>query len=110
MRTFTYTQLERTVQFNPADGITWTDTTPTFEWEQITGATMYLFQVRLLNDDFVGNYLVEDATYCTGGTCTWTIPFGELDDLTTYKWHVRAKNGRNFGRWTAYREITIEIE
>jgi len=24
-----------------------------------------------------------------------------------YKWHIRAKNGRNFGRWTAYRTITI---
>lgn len=110
MRTFTYTQLERTSQISPADGITWTDTTPTFEWQQITGATMYLFQMRLLNDDFVGNYLVEDDIYCSGSTCTWTIPPGELSDLTTYKWHVRAKNGRNFGRWTAYREITIEVE
>lgn len=108
MRTFTYTALERTYQISPADGFTTASTTPTFEWAEITGATMYLFQLRLPDDSLVRNYLVSDATYCTdGGTCVWTIDDGVLDPGTTYKWHVRAKNGRNFGRWTAYRTITI---
>ena len=108
MRTFTYTALERTYQISPEDGFTTADTTPTFEWAEITGATMYLFQVRLPDDTLVRNILVSDATYCTdGGSCVWTIDDGILDPNTTYKWHVRAKNGRNFGRWTAYRTIII---
>lgn len=108
MRTFTYSRLNRTVQVSPANGFSTSDTTPEFQWEEITGATMYLFQVRLPDDTFVGNFLVSDTTYCVdGGSCTWelssALPPGE------YKWHVRAKNGRNFGRWTAYRTFTINL-
>ncbi|NSW54224.1 MAG: hypothetical protein HPY85_17110 [Anaerolineae bacterium] len=107
-RMFTYTPLERTWQISPADGFTTSDTTPTFEWGEITGATMYLFQLRLPDDSLVRNILVSDATYCTDGdSCVWTIDDGILEPGVTYKWHVRAKNGRNFGRWTAYRTITI---
>lgn len=107
-RTFSYVQLERTWQISPADGFTTASTTPTFEWGEITGATLYLFQVRLPDDTFVANLLVSDATYCVdGGSCIWTIDDGILQPNTTYKWHVRAKNGRNFGRWTAYRTIVI---
>jgi hypothetical protein len=107
-RMFTYTPLERTWQISPADGFTTSDTTPTFEWGEITGATMYLFQLRLPDDTLVRNILVSDATYCTdGGSCVWTIDDGILEPGVTYKWHVRAKNGRNFGRWTAYRTIVI---
>ena len=111
MRTFTYTRLERTWQISPENGFTTVDTTPTFEWGEITGATMYLFQIRLPDDRLVGNYLVSDATYCTdGGSCVWDIDDGILEPGVTYKWHVRAKNGRNFGRWTAYRDISIISE
>jgi hypothetical protein len=111
MRTFTYTRLERTWQISPENGFTTADTTPTFEWAEITGATMYLFQVRLPDDRLVGNFLVSDATYCVdGGSCIWDIDGGILEPGVTYKWHVRAKNGRNFGRWTAYRDISITSE
>jgi hypothetical protein len=59
----------------------------------------------------VGNFLVSDATYCMdSGSCIWDIDDGILQPGVTYKWHVRAKNGRNFGRWTAYRDISITSE
>jgi surface protein len=106
MRSFNYTQLARTSQVSPANGFSTIDTTPTFQWTEITGATMYLFQVRRMDDSLVGNYLVSDATYCVdGGNCTWDLSTALA--VGEYKWHVRAKNGRNFGRWTAYRTITI---
>lgn len=111
LRTFSYTELERTAQVSPENGFNSLTTTPTFEWTEITGATMYLFQVRLPDDTLVGNFLVEDAVYCTdGGNCTWTFPDPDVFEVgEEYKWHVRAKNGRNFGRWTAYREIYFPL-
>ncbi|NSW54031.1 MAG: DUF285 domain-containing protein [Anaerolineae bacterium] len=104
LRTFTYTQLARTTQLT-ATGLITTNTTPTLQWADITGATMYLVNFRLPDDTFVRNVLVSDATYCDGSTCTWDVNPALAQG--EYKWHVRAKNGRNFGRWTAYRTINI---
>jgi hypothetical protein len=104
-RKFTYTQLERTWQISPANGYTTTDTTPTLQWGPITGATMYLMQFRLPDDTLVFNTLVPHATFCNETACTWDVNPALANG--EYKWHVRAKNGRNFGRWTAYRTITI---
>jgi hypothetical protein len=67
---------------------------------------MYLVQIRKPDDTLVSNILVSDFMFCNETSCTWNhdrfIPDGE------YKWHVRAKNGRNFGRWTAYRTFIID--
>ncbi|NSW54032.1 MAG: VCBS repeat-containing protein [Anaerolineae bacterium] len=103
---FTYQQLARTAQVSPADGFATSDPTPAFSWTDVTGATQYLFQLRDDSNAVVLERLVSDATYCDGSTCTW-----DLDQplvAGNYQWHVRAKNGRNFGRWTAYRTITID--
>lgn len=105
MRKFTYTQLERTWQISPEDGYVSTSPTPTLQWGPITGATMYLMQFRLPDDTFVFNVLVPHDTHCDETACTWTVDPALANG--EYKWHVRAKNGRNFGRWTAYRAITI---
>ncbi|NSW54141.1 MAG: S8 family serine peptidase [Anaerolineae bacterium] len=104
-RYFTYTQLARTWQISPVDDYVSSSSTPTLEWGDITGATMYLMQFRLPDDTFVRNTLVSDADFCDGSTCTWSVDPGLPDG--DYKWHVRAKNGRNFGRWTAYRDFSI---
>jgi subtilisin family serine protease len=104
-RKFTYTALERTWQISPADGYVSSSPTPTLQWGPITGATMYLMQFRLPDDTFVFNVLVPHDTYCDATACTWDVDPALANG--DYKWHVRAKNGRNFGRWTAYRAITI---
>lgn len=67
---------------------------------------MYLMQFRLPDDTFVFNVLVPHATYCHETACTWDV--NPALAIGEYKWHVRAKNGRNFGRWTAYRTLIIE--
>lgn len=105
-RNFTYTQLDRTWQISPVADYVTSDHTPELQWANITGATKYLMQFRLPDDSFVFNVVVDDATYCDDTTCTWSVD-PTLLDHGDYKWHVRAKNGRNFGRWTAYRNITI---
>jgi hypothetical protein len=104
-RKFTYTQLERTWQISPADGYVSSSPTPTLQWGPITGATMYLMQFRLPDDSFLFNVLVPHDTHCDATACTWDVDPALANG--DYKWHVRAKNGRNFGRWTAYRDITI---
>lgn len=104
-RTFDYTRLDRTWQISPDDEHTTTDPSPTLQWGEITGATVYLMQIRDQSDNLIVQTLVSDALYCTGGICTWDVdPELAIGD---YKWHVRAKNGRNFGRWTAYRDLEI---
>jgi len=104
-RTFSYIQLERTWQVSPENGFITEDPSPTLQWGQITGATLYLMQIRDLSDNLIIQTLVSDATFCAAGVCTWDVdPELAIGD---YKWHIRAKNGRNFGRWTAYRTITI---
>ncbi|NSW53918.1 MAG: hypothetical protein HPY85_15565 [Anaerolineae bacterium] len=106
-RTFTYTQLARTWLISPSDGYSTQDGSPLVEWGDITGATMYLVQVRRASTDaLIIQHLVSDADFCDGSTCGWEIDPGLADD--SYIWHVRAKNGRNFGRWTAYRDLIIE--
>jgi hypothetical protein len=105
LRTLTYTQLERTWIISPPSGSVTFDLSPTLQWGDITGATMYLLQIRDLSGNLVQNTLVSDALFCSGGTCTWAVD-PELA-IGEYQWHVRAKNGRNFGRWTAYSLIEI---
>lgn len=106
-RYFTYTQLGRPAQYTPADGGSTSDQGPLFEWEDVTGATYYLLQIRNnANDNMVVEKLWTQADSCGPlGVCSREL--ASLLKPGTYKWHVRAKNGRNFGQWTAYHTFTV---
>jgi len=104
-RTFTYTQLDRVDLISPADEVTTGDSTPVMSWSTVPGATYYILNVRTLGDVILTWDLVP-ASSCDEDTCT-AVPSEALQD-GDYKWHVRSKNGINYGRWTAYREISID--
>lgn len=106
-RHFTYTQLDRVSLSFPVASTTIPDLNPQFVWSEITGATYYLFQVRTndVAEHLVYETLVKDADACDTVFCSYTIEPMLAGD--NYKWHVRAKNGRNFGRWAAYSNFTV---
>lgn len=103
-RTFTYTQLDRVTLLSPADGTLTAESSPTMEWTPVTGATYYIFNVRGLDDSILTWDLVP-ATACDATTCSAepsvTLPSGD------WQWHIRSKNGTNYGRWTSYWDISI---
>lgn len=103
-RTFYYTQLARPAQYTPVDGSTTSDQSPLFEWEDVTGATFYLLQIRTMTDTMVVEKLWTQADSC-GLWCSRDLE--SMLQPGTYQWHVRAKNGRNFSQWTAYRTFTV---
>jgi hypothetical protein len=72
-----------------------TDTTPTYTWTKVSGATKYEYQV-LKGTTILNTYAV-GAAACKGITCSNT-PSSALE-FGTYKWHVRANVG---GKWQAY--------
>ncbi|MEK6750941.1 MAG: M4 family metallopeptidase, partial [Chloroflexota bacterium] len=74
---------------------TTTDTTPTYKWSKVTGATNYRYQLMKGATTIYTKTVA--ASVCVGTTCksTPTTPLG----FFTYKWRVQAKVG---GVWKAY--------
>lgn len=73
-----------------------TDTTPTYQWTKVAGATQYRYQL------YKGQNLVYTHTVapsaCVGSTCSHT-PTTVLGYYNNYKWRVQAFIG---GSWRAY--------
>lgn len=105
-RPFVYTKVGTTSLNSPANGASTSDHRPEFGWDQATGATKYIVQVRdNVSDDILVHQLFSDDTDCTAGACLGEItPYLEAGE---YKWHVRGKNGTNYGNWTPYRTLTV---
>lgn len=107
-RTFTFGP-GVTLQINPEDGFTTSDTTPTFEWSSVPGAELYVLEIKLLDDTLVKRYQIPKNYYCKDdGNCEWKIFPNTLEPATTYKWHIRAKTGKFLGKWSHYREFTTQ--
>jgi hypothetical protein len=80
-----------------------TDTTPTYRWTKIEGATSYQYQV------WSGATKVLDRTPATS-SCGWEFcsrtPDLELD-YKAYKWRVRAMTGGIWSAWSAYMDFLV---
>ena len=79
------------------------DTTPTYKWTKVTGATVYRYQV------YKGTTLVLDkspdsgvcgVTYCEK-TPTFTL------GTNVYKWRVKAYKSGVWSAWSAYMTFTV---
>ncbi|MFH2039756.1 MAG: C39 family peptidase, partial [Chloroflexota bacterium] len=83
-----------------------TDTTPTYQWSKISGATNYLYQL------YRGTTLVYTKTVtsgvCGSTTCSNT-PTNVLPYASTYKWRVRAKVGGVWKPYSVYKTFTVAM-
>ncbi|MEN0005204.1 MAG: hypothetical protein AAF798_13715 [Bacteroidota bacterium] len=84
----------------PADGACQMDTSLTFSWEALSGATQYVFQ------------LASSTTFATileAKELTTTTTSTTLDDEGTYYWRVRAENDftQTFSDWRT-RNFTLD--
>ena len=86
---------------SPANGLVNDDNTPTFDWNDVSGAVEYQLQVDD-NNDFASP--VVDQTGLTVSTYALAFP---LDD-GVYYWRVRAKDAAgNWSNWSAVWSFTI---
>jgi hypothetical protein len=75
------------------------DTTPTFDWTDVAGATSYQVAVYDLN---TGTYVISEV--CTPSTYTPALG-EELDSTHKYQWKVRsfdAGGANNYSSWTTF--------
>ncbi len=99
-KTFTVTAPVPTPQ-SPSGSIT--DTTPTYKWTTVTGATQYRYQ--LLQGTTVVYTKTVAATVCGASTCSNT-PTTALGYLA-YKWKVQAMVGGVWNVYSAFKTFTV---
>jgi len=103
-RRFTVTT-ERPSLVTPAEAVTITDTTPDFDWSDVSGATGYLIQISVANDF--------TTTVTDGSTLTASayMQAAALENEATYWWRVMAMNADGvWSAWTGARSFTVSVE
>jgi len=102
---FHYTQLSIPAMVSPTNNSSAENSSPEFVWQTVPGATFYQFQLKTNDDVLVYNVLAPQGSLCGIEACVLTyptnLPAGE------YKWHVRARNGGNYSRWSPYWNLTV---
>lgn len=86
----------------PADSARNVSTTPTLNWNAVTGATSYRLQVSA-NQSFAGT-VIDDSTIASPSK-----QIGPLLNFTRYYWRVNARNAGGTGGWSATRSFTTIV-
>jgi len=103
-RSFTVST-ERPSLVTPSDASTISDTTPTFDWTDVTGAAGYRIQIAAVSD--FTTTVTDDATLTVSSYTQATA----LTNEATYYWRVVAKNADGvWNAWTSYRSFTVVTE
>ncbi len=90
---------------SPADGSNTLSTTPSFNWNAVSGANKYQIQIA-------GSEAELSSSSSIGVEVTGTeyTPAAALTNLQTHYWRVRALNGSNqAGDWSATHSLRIEF-
>ena len=74
---------------NTESNVTISTTTPTFQWNEVSGATKYGFYISKY--PYGANNIVHQESTLTG--TSYTIPSGKLSDGERYRWNMTAFNG-----------------
>ncbi len=100
-KNFTVATVSKPTPISPTGTIS--DTTPTYQWTPVSGATRYLYELRK------GTTVVYtknvSSSVCGASTCSNT----PTDTLSagSYKWRVRAKVGDAWGVASAFKNFTV---
>jgi hypothetical protein len=86
---------------SPADGSSTCDTTPTFDWSAVSGATSYRIQVD--DDSGFGSPEIDTTTGVSEFTPGAALPAG------TYFWRVLGSNACGDGPWSADWSISVVV-
>jgi len=86
---------------SPGNGTTLEDTTPTFSWSSVSGASEYTLQYSTSNS-FTSSTTVEETVTGT----SYTVPSDSELSEDTYYWRVKANNT---GSWSDVWSFTIDI-
>jgi hypothetical protein len=81
---------------------------PTYQWNEVSGATSYYLLVQNTQGAVVSEIVTPAAAGCSTGTCTYT-PSAALTDGRTYNWFVNATNAGGTSPWSAAATITVEV-
>ncbi len=78
---------------------------PTFTWNAVSGATLYVLQVVDRSGVLVYSKSLTASSVTSGSTCSVT-PSDKLSN-DTYKWRVQAGNSAGSGYWSMYKMFTV---
>ncbi|MCE1164429.1 MAG: hypothetical protein LWX07_03390, partial [Bacteroidetes bacterium] len=89
---------------SPANGANILTTTPTLDWNDVSGAVSY--EVQVATDSGFVNMILNSGTTAS----QYSVPSGTLAGNLTYFWRARAENGSGTGPWSAvwkFRIVTL---
>jgi len=81
------------------------DTTPTYRWTKVAGASQYRFEVYR-GATLVYAYTVPNSN-CVGSICAKTASTTALDLFKQYKWRIRAKVGGVWQPFSGYQNFMV---
>jgi hypothetical protein len=81
------------------------DTTPTYSWNAVSGATWYFLWVNNPSGTAVIKQWFSASTACSGGTCSAT-PAKVLGN-GTHRWFVQTWNSAGYGPWSSGLNFTV---
>ena len=85
----------------PANGSSTCDTTPTFDWSAVSGATFY--QIQADNDPGFGSPEIDTTSATSEFTPGAALPPGN------YYWRVRGANTCGYGSWSADWSVSVVV-
>jgi len=86
------------------------NTTPTYTWNTVAGATWYYLWVSKVNDDnsltTVHSKWYESSAVCSGPICSIT-PAGVTLSTGNYRWWIQTWNDAGYGPWSTKMDFSI---
>ncbi|HJR80257.1 MAG TPA: hypothetical protein VJ821_09305 [Anaerolineales bacterium] len=86
------------------------DTTPTYTWNSVSGATWYYLWISKVNSDSslttVHKQWYDASLVCSGGNCSVT-PAGITLASGNYRWWIQTWNAGGYGPWSNFRNFSL---
>lgn len=84
-----------------------TDNTPTYTWDEVTGATWYYLWVDGPTGNKVKQWYTAAQANCNGSTCSAT-PNVELSG-GTHNWWIQTYNSAGYGSWSSGMSFSLAV-